>query len=90
MWTYHVNLRLQGRFISRQAIMQSYEKYEIIEEYPLDKYLPSCLVYSEHEGDIFHILFAVDLEGENVRVVTVYRPDPEEWQDGLKVRRDIS
>ena len=90
LWTYHVNMRLKGRFIMRQAILLSHERYEIIEENPKDKYLPSYLVYSEYGGDIFHILFAVDLEGENVRVVTAYRPDPEEWEEGFKVRREIS
>jgi hypothetical protein len=63
-WTYHVSMRLRGRFIHRQAILQSHEHYEIIEEYPKDKYLPSYLVYSEYQDDIFHILFAVDLKEE--------------------------
>jgi hypothetical protein len=89
-WTYHVNMRLRGRFIHRQAILRSNESYEILEEYPKDKYLPSYLVYSEYQGDIFHILFAVDLEGVNVRVVTAYRPNPEEWEEGFRTRRGIS
>jgi hypothetical protein len=83
-------MRLRGRFITRQAILQSHESYEILEEYPKDKYLPSYLVYSEDQGDIFHILFAVDLEGVNVRIVTAYRPKPEEWEAGFRTRRDIS
>jgi len=89
-WTYHVNMRLRGRFITRQAILQSHGRFEIIEAYPKDKYLPSYLVYSEYQGDIFHILFAVDLEGVNVRIITAYRPTPEEWEEGFKVRRSIS
>jgi hypothetical protein len=83
-------MRLRGRFINRQAILQSRERYEILEEYPRDKYLPSYLVYAEYQGDIFHILFAVDLEGFNVRIVTVYRPNPAEWEEGFRTRRDIS
>jgi hypothetical protein len=90
LWTYHVTMRLRGRFITRLAILQSHERYEIIEEYPKDKYLPSYLVYSEYQGDIFHILFALDLEGVNVRIVTAYRPNPEEWEEGFRTRRNIS
>jgi hypothetical protein len=45
MWTYHVNMRLQGRFISREEILDSVSEYQIIEEYPADKYLPSYLIY---------------------------------------------
>lgn len=90
LWTYHVNMRLKGRFITRKAILESLENYEIIEEYPTDKYLPSYLVYSEYRGDIFHILFAVDLEWDNVRIITAYRPSLEEWESGFRARRGSS
>ena len=33
-WAYHVNMRLAGRFISRQSILRAAETYEIIETYP--------------------------------------------------------
>jgi len=87
LWTYHVNMRLTGRFIPRRSIVDSHADYEIIEEYPEDKYLPSYLVHSEYGGDVFHILFAVDMEGDNVRIITAYRPSPEEWEEDLKTRR---
>jgi hypothetical protein len=61
--------------------------YEPVEAYPDDKYLPSYLVLGRHGSEAFHILFAVDVEGDNVRVVTAYRPDPAEWQPDLKARR---
>ena len=34
-------MRLQGRFISRQHILDAVDTYEVIESYPEDKYLPS-------------------------------------------------
>src|SRR6266571_5041501 len=39
------------------------------------KYLPSYLLLARHGEEAFHVLFAVDVEGDNVRVVTSYRPD---------------
>ncbi|MCU0575111.1 MAG: DUF4258 domain-containing protein [Syntrophobacteraceae bacterium] len=87
LWTYHVNMRLKGRFIPRRAILDSLACYEIIEEYPKDKYFPSYLVYSVHEERVFHILFAVDTEGDNVRLITAYSPEPSEWEADLKTRR---
>ena len=57
------------------------------EAYPDDKYLPSNLILARHGSEAFHVLFATDLEGDNVRVVTSYRPDPGEWQADLKARR---
>ena len=86
-WTYHVNMRLRSRKIVRKAIVDSLEKYEVIEAYPEDKYLPSYLVWTEYESLILHVLFAVDSQGGNVRVVTAYRPDPLEWVGGFKRRK---
>ena|SRR5919108_6486767 len=86
-WTYHVNMRMKKRFIPRQYILNSTSNYEIIEEYPKDKYLPSYLVYSQYQNQIFHVLFAVDVQGDNIRVVTAYYPSLEEWDKDLKTRR---
>jgi Domain of unknown function (DUF4258) len=87
LWTYHVNMRLQRRFIPRQAILDAVASYEIIEAYPEDKYLPSYLVLGRSATEVFHVLFAADVEGDNVRVVTAYRPSLDEWQTDLKTRR---
>jgi Domain of unknown function (DUF4258) len=87
LWTYHVNLRLKGRFVARQTILDAVESYDIVESYPDDKYLPSYLVVARPAGDAIHVLFATDVEGDNVRVVTAYRPSPGEWEDDLKTRR---
>ena len=89
-WTYHVNVRLKGRFIRRNDILGSHGSYEIIEQYPEEKYLPSYLVRSEYGNDIFHILFAVDVETDNVRIVTAYRPSSEEWEGNFRIRRKSS
>jgi len=86
-WTYHVNMRLKQRFISRAAIIGAVDRYEVIEEYPQDKYLPSYLVFARHGGEVFHILFATDVGGDNVRVVTAYHPATDEWSADLKTRR---
>jgi hypothetical protein len=86
-WTYHVNMRLRSRGISRKAIVESVDRYEVLEAYPDDKYLPSYLVWTVYKSQIVHVLFATDLESRNVRVVTAYHPDPLEWCDGFKRRK---
>ena len=80
-------MRLASKRISRRAIVDSVQAYEIIESYPDDKYLPSYLTYTEHWGEQFHVLFAADVEGENVRVVTAYRPSDMEWFPDWRTRR---
>ena len=80
-------MRLAGRFIPRELILAAVASYELVEAYPEDKYLPSYLILARHDRDVFHVLFAADVQGDNVRVVTAYRPDPREWQPDLKARR---
>ncbi len=87
LWTYHVNMRLWGRHITRREILDAVDSYEVVEAYPEDKYLPSYLVFAKHEGAAFHVLFAADVEGDNVRVVTAYRPGPEDWEPDSRTRR---
>ena len=87
MWTYHVNMRLAGRFIPRELIRAAVASYELVEAYPDDKYLPSYLILARHDQDAFHVLCAADVPGDNVRVVTAYRPDTGEWRPDLKARR---
>jgi len=88
-WTYHVNMRLKGRFIPREAILSTVDTYEIIEQYLEDKYLPSYLVYAEYKGQIIHAQIATDLQDDNVTIVTVYKPSPDIWEKDFKTRRTL-
>lgn len=67
-------MRLQGRHITREAILDAVDTYALVESYPQDKYLPSYLVLAHDGCEAFHVLFATDVAEENVRVVTAYRP----------------
>ena len=80
-------MRLQGRHITRTAILDAVDTYELIESYPQDKYLPSYLVLAHDCSGAFHVLFATDIAEENVRVVTAYRPSADEWEGDGKTRR---
>jgi hypothetical protein len=80
-------MRLAGRFIPREVILAAVDSYELVEAYPDDKYLPSYLFLGRHGSEVFHVLCAADVEGDNVRVVTAYRPDSREWRADLKTRR---
>jgi hypothetical protein len=80
-------MRLSQRFIVRETIIEAAESYEIVEEYPEDKYFPSYLLLGRRGEEAFHVLFAVDLDGQNVRIVTAYYPSSEEWEADLKTRR---
>jgi hypothetical protein len=86
-WTYHVHMRLSERSITTADIEYAAGALELVEAYSDDKYFPSYLVLGRSASGPIHILFALDVEGDNVRVVTAYHPDPLEWGPDLKSRR---
>ena len=87
-WTYHVTMRLQQRGLTAGMIRDAMATLEILEAYPQDKYLPSFLVRGESETCVFHAQIATDIDGDNIRIVTMYEPDPNEWDEGLRLRRN--
>ena len=79
-------MRMADRSISREMVLGSVDRFQIIESYPDDKFLPSYLIYSQSGETIIHILMATDTVDDNVRIVTAYLPDPTRWSDDLKQR----
>jgi len=80
-------MRLQQRKLNAETLCEAVSTFEIVEAYPHDKYLPSFLIRAEARGLVFHAHVAADVEGGNVRVVTMYTPNPEEWDNDGRIRR---
>ncbi|SPE36775.1 conserved hypothetical protein [Candidatus Sulfopaludibacter sp. SbA6] len=67
------------RRISTREIEEAVESGEIIEEYPADKYGPSCLIFGfTTDRRPLHIQCTYP-ERNPVKVITLYQPDPEQW-----------
>ncbi len=70
----------------KQMILRRVERYEIteailngkiIEDYPDDKYSPSCLIYGvTSQGRDLHVVVSLP---PKVVVITVYEPNENEW-----------
>ena len=59
---------------------------EIIEDYPDDKYGPSCLILGfTKAGRPLHVQCSYPSR-PLIKIITVYQPDPDQWMD-LRVRR---
>jgi len=59
---------------------------EVIEDYPEDRYGPSCLILGfTRTGRPLHVQCSYPTR-PLVKIVTVYEPDPELWID-LRIRR---
>lgn len=54
---------------------------EVIEDYPDDKYGPSCLVLGFTDaGRPLHVQCSYP-ERELIKIITLYEPDPKRWND---------
>ncbi|MXZ07847.1 MAG: DUF4258 domain-containing protein [Gemmatimonadetes bacterium] len=75
----HALKRVVERNISEIEIKQVGMNANIIEEYPEDKYSPSCLLLGfTQTGRPLHI--QVSLADTNlVKIITLYEPDTEDW-----------
>ncbi len=82
----HASDKAAQRGISSAEIESAIENGEVIEDYPDDKYSPSCLIYGQTKsGKIIHVVVSYP---DITKVITVYEPNPEEWEDG-KVRKKL-
>jgi len=80
----HAVKRMIRRSIDRIEVEEEILTGEIIEEYPDDKYSPSCLVYGVLKTRR-HLHVQLSLPPA-VTVITAYDPDASEWID-YRVRR---
>ncbi len=70
----HAIKRMIKRAIERYEVIQAVFSGEIIEEYPGDKYSPSCLIYGRTQaGRDLHVQVSLP---PKVVVITTYPPDP--------------
>jgi hypothetical protein len=74
------------RVVAVREIREAIAAGEIIEDYPDDKYGPSCLVFGRTQaGRPLHIQCSYPSR-PLVKIITLYEPDASLWV-GFKVRR---
>jgi hypothetical protein len=82
----HALKRAVERNISDIEILQAVQNARLIEEYPEDKYAPSCLLLGfTQAGRPLHIQVSF-IDSDLVRIITLYQPDPTEWIDNTRRR----
>lgn len=81
-WRQHAIERSIERSISEDELVEVILSGEVIEEYPQDKYGPSCLIFGRTGGGkAIHVQCTLP---PSVWVITLYEPDPGEWIDFRK------
>jgi hypothetical protein len=61
---------------------------KIIEDYPTDKYGPSCLILGWEKKRPLHIQVSCPRSEEKIEVITLYELDLEEWKEGFREREE--
>jgi len=76
LFTAHASDRAAERGIISAEIETAIANGEVIEDYPNDKYGPSCLIMGKSaRGRVLHVQVSYQL---SVKVITVYEPSPDE------------
>jgi hypothetical protein len=85
LFSSHASKRAAERLILSHEIEEAILSGEVIEDYPADKYGPSCLILGyTHEKRALHIQVSYP---PNVKIITVYEPSPNDWETDLKTRK---
>ncbi len=75
----HAFRRAVLRNISENEIRQAAENAVVLEDYPYDKYAPSCLILGFTRMDRpLHIQVSY-IDSDLVKIVTLYQPSESEW-----------
>jgi len=59
----------------------------VIEEYPEDRPYPSRLVLGTVGNRPLHVVAADNVAGSEMIIITVYEPDPAQWEAGFCRRK---
>ena len=82
----HAVDRMIQRHITVAEVREALDSGTIIEDYPEDKYGPSCPIFGCTIKDRTLHIQCSHPERPLLKIVTVYEPDPDEWDD-FRVRK---
>jgi len=83
----HAIQRMFQRRISEDDVRRVLTTGEIIENYPDDIPFPSKLILGWCGSRPIHVVIANNADARESIVVTVYEPDPDQWEPGFRRRK---
>jgi len=77
----HAFKRSVERNISEREIREIAKNVEVIENYPEDKYAPSCLLlgFTKLGSPIHTQVTRIETAEGLIKIITIYQPNEEEW-----------
>jgi hypothetical protein len=80
----HAVRRMAERDIREEDVAHVVSSGKVIEDYPQDKPYPSTLMLGWLKDRAIHVVSATT--GHEIIIITVYEPDPAQWQPGFEKR----
>jgi Domain of unknown function (DUF4258) len=78
------------RRIQVQDVREAIANGQVIEDYPNDKYSPSCLICGLTQTQkVIHIQCSYP-SCALLKIITLYEPDPQRWNSDFTQRRSIN
>ena len=82
----HAIQRMFERGISSESVKRILQTGETIEDFPEDQPYPSRLIFGRVGKRPFHVVAATQSSDEII-VITVYKPDPNQWRADFRSRK---
>lgn len=83
--TDHAKDEADNDSLTLSQVFESVHTGEVIEDYPLDRPYPSCLISGRTNENLpVHSVWAYNAATAWAVLVTVYKPDPERWVEFRK------
>jgi hypothetical protein len=87
LFTRHARKRILERRFGVDEVVSAAASAVVVEEYPGDTPYPSRLVLGRAGSRPLHIVLAGPTPEGDTIVVTLYEPDPAEWEAGFTRRK---
>ena len=84
----HAIKRMHQRNIQEEVVRDALGNGETIEDYPDDTPYPSRLVLGWHGSRPIHVVVADNADDQVSIVITTYEPNPSEWENDFKRRKN--
>ncbi len=84
----HAIANMFERNISEREMKEAFRGVELIEDYPDDRYLPSCLLFgmTKKQRPLHIVITRQERQDGCLFVITVYQPDEQKWAFDWKTR----
>ena len=83
----HAVQRMFQRHISEEDVRAVVATGEMIRDYPDDTPYPSRLILGWQGDRPLHVVAADNHEAEETIIITVYQPDPDQWEQDFRSKK---